>query len=494
MKTLIKCLLNCHPDKVPEHTDVVIVGARCAGSAAAIALARRGRSVIALDSATFPSDTLSTHLFFTHHWAELERLGARDRVMELGAPLHTRAGLGAPGVEVVGPSSVYEGLAAGACVRRPGMDLALVQTARAAGAEVREHLRVTELVRGPSGRVTGVRFKERGNGATGTINAKLVIGADGRRSTVARLVDARTHHHWPNQRMMAYAYYEDVHVESRNVAMQWRDHDDLVTVFPCDGGHLVALQMPPVRRADEYRADPLAAFEATIARIPRYAERLDGCARVSKIRTSYSHPSYFRHSQGPGWALAGDAGHFKDPVTAQGIRDALRFGRLLGEAAAPNLDEPAKLDRTLSAWELDRDAQCLPMYQWANLLGRDDAISPIEFAAYRWFAARPGGFTELADAFNRVASPQQVFSPSRVLRWTAAAARDPGVDRRALWQTVRRDVRREVERIVEQRMFERRRAASAKPPASPDRCSARDGYAGRVRMPPGLPQFRLHRP
>ncbi|KKW62236.1 dehydrogenase, partial [Mycolicibacterium elephantis] len=113
---------------MPEHTDVVIVGGRCAGSAAAIALARRGRRVVVLDSSSFPSDTLSTHLLFTHHWAELERLGARDRVMKLGAPLHTRTGLGAPGVEVVGPSSVYEGLAAGGCVRRPGVDLALVET------------------------------------------------------------------------------------------------------------------------------------------------------------------------------------------------------------------------------------------------------------------------------------------------------------------------------------------------------------------------------
>lgn len=139
---------------MPEKTEVVIVGSRCAGTAAAIALARRGRGVVALDSASFPSDTLSTHLFFTHHWAELE-LGARDEVMALGAPLHTQAGLGAPGVEVVGAPSVYAGLAAGGCVRRPGLDMALVETARRAGAEVRERVRVTDLLRDSSGRVSG---------------------------------------------------------------------------------------------------------------------------------------------------------------------------------------------------------------------------------------------------------------------------------------------------------------------------------------------------
>lgn len=274
--------------------------------------------------------------------------------------------------------------------------------------------------------------------------------------------------------MMAFAYYEDTHPESRHVAKQWRYDDDLVTVFPCDGGQLVALQMPPVRRADEYRVDRSAAFAATVDRIPPYAERLRDCTRVSNVLVSYHHPSYFRHSQGPGWALVGDAGHFKDPVTAQGIRDALRFGRLLGEAVAPWLDDPDKLDQALARWEFDRDAQCLAMYQWANSLGRDDTVSPIEFAAYRSFAARADGFTEVADVFNRIASPQQVFSPANVARWTAAAARDPGVDKHELWRTLRRDVHREVGRMVEQRMFARRRAASSRLPLTPASSSDRE--------------------
>lgn len=119
-----------------------------------------------------------------------------------------------------------------------------------------------------------MRYRQR-DGSTGEITAKLVIGADGRKSTVARLVDARTHHHWPNQRMMAYAYYEDAHDDLRDLAMQWREDDDLVTVFPCDGGQLVALQMPPVRRADEFRADSEAAFEATIARVGAVRQTAD---------------------------------------------------------------------------------------------------------------------------------------------------------------------------------------------------------------------------
>lgn len=443
-----------------ERTDVVIVGSRCAGTAAAIAFARRGRKVVALDGASFPSDTLSTHLFFPNHWEELELLGARDRVLELGAPLHTRAGLASPGVEVVGNFSKANGFNAGACVRRPGLDLALVQTARAAGAEVRERTRVTDLLFDPDGRVTGVRYRQR-DGEEGTIAAKLVVGADGRRSTIARLVGTTAHHRWDNQRMMAYAYYEDTHDDLRNLAMQWRYNDDLVTVFPCDGGQLVALLMPPVARAEEFRRDAEAAFLDTVRRIPPFSFRLRDCNRVSKTLISYSHPSYFRHSHGPGWALAGDAGHFKDPVTAQGIRDALRFGRLLGETAAAHLDQPEALDAALARWEVDRDEQCLPMYQWANQLGRADSVSPIEDAAYRWFASQPDGPTQILDVFSRNRLATEVFTPSRLVRWVGAAARDPGADRRLLLRTLRRDVRREVDRIVEQRMFARRRAASA---------------------------------
>ncbi|TAM73168.1 NAD(P)/FAD-dependent oxidoreductase [Mycobacterium sp.] len=444
-----------------ERTDVVIVGSRCSGTAAAIAFAQRGRDVIALDGASFPSDTLSTHLFFPHHWAELELLGARDRVLRLGAPLHTRAGLGAPGVDVVGAFDTYRGQTSGSCVRRPGLDLALVETARATGADIRERTRVIDLLRDPAGRVTGVRYRGR-DGSEGTITAKLVVGADGRRSTVARLVGTTEHHRWENQRMMAYAYYEDGREDLRNLAMQWRYGDDLVTVFPCDGGQSVALLMPPVARGDEFRNDSEAAFLDAIRRVPPFADRLRGCTRVGKVRVSYSHPSYFRHSQGPGWALPGDAGHFKDPVTAQGIRDALRFGRLLGETVAPHLDDPAALDPALAAWEKDRDKQCLPMYQWANQLGRDDAVSPIEDAAYRWFAAQPGGATQLLDVFSRNRPATDVFTASRLIRWTLAAARNPEVDRGILWRTVRRDVRREVDRMIEQRLFNRRRAASAR--------------------------------
>lgn len=448
-----------------ERTDVVIVGARCAGSAAAIALATRGRSVIALDVASFPSDTNSTHLFFPNHWAEVNALGALDRVMALDPPLHTRAGLGTARSEVVGPYTDYEGFAYGSCVKRYGLDLALTRTARDAGAEVREQTRVTGLLR-QGNRVSGVEWTAH-DGTTGRIEAKLVIGADGRRSTVARMVGTREHHVFPNGRMMAYAYYRDPRTELRDLAMQWRQDDDLVTVFPCDGGQSLVLLMPPTSRAPDFHEHGIEAFEKTVASIEPLRRRLEGCERESRVRVSFDHPSYFRHSTGPGWALAGDAGHFKDPVTAQGIRDALRFGRLLGEAVAPALDDDVALKQALQAWEIDRDAQCLPMYQWANGLGRPDDISPIEHAAYAWASQRPERASEILDVFSRKRRPDQVFTPARLARWITIALRDPATSRGGVARTLKRDIAREAARRTEAMLFERRRTASAR--SSPTR-------------------------
>jgi flavin-dependent dehydrogenase len=447
-------------EKRYEETDVLIVGSRCAGSAAAIALASRGKRVIALDGAAFPSDTLSTHLFWPSTWAEVERVGALPRVRALGAPEHTHAGIAGAGITVQGRYHPVDGFGHGSSVRRPGLDLALVQTAREAGAEVRERTRVTELLRTRDGRVVGAAWKDR-DGRSGTIDAQLVIGADGRNSTVARLVGAEAHHEFQNRRMMAFAYYRDPREEDRHVAMQWREGDELATVFPCDGGQSLILLMSPVDRADEYRADPVGTFERTVAGFPDLVARLEGCEREGKVRTSYRHPSYFRHSHGPGWALAGDAGHFKDPVTAQGIRDALRFGRLLGEAVAPVVDQgPAAMDRAVRAWEHDRDAQCLDMYQWANGLGLAEEVSPIEASAYAWLAARPEGASELLDVFSRVRKPGTLFTARNLAVWTRDALRDPAVPSGDVLRVLRRDVRREVDRRREHATFRRRRDAS----------------------------------
>ncbi|MYW04022.1 oxidoreductase [Streptomyces sp. SID3343] len=412
----------------------MVVGARCAGSAAAIALARAGRRVIALDAVRFPSTTVSTHLLFAGGVAEVARLGALDRVEAIGAPHHDDAYIEMPNARARGTFSPVDGIAYGMCVRRAGLDQALVDTARAAGAEVREGARVTGLL-WSGDRVAGVRVEARGE-APYELRAPLVIGADGRRSTVAGQVGvAEPHTIHPNGRACYYAYYDDPRAEWRGTAGMWRTERELGTVFPCDGGLSLVLLMPPKEFAESFRIDLEGEFDRTIAVMPGMAERLAGCARATKIVHAIELPSYFRHSAGRGWALAGDAGHFKDPVTAQGIRDALRFGRLLGEAAAPVLGDPRRLDAATAGWQRRRDHECRETYHWTNGLARSTAVSALEETLLRSLASRPDGSRPLMDVYSRVRKPSRLLAPGVLAGLLARTLLRPGVNRGEVLRT-----------------------------------------------------------
>jgi 2-polyprenyl-6-methoxyphenol hydroxylase-like FAD-dependent oxidoreductase len=269
-----------------------------------------------------------------------------------------------------------------------------------------------------------------------------VVGADGRRSTVARLAGAtEPYRSNANGRACFFAYLLDPHASWRGVAAQWRAGRELGTAFPCDGGLVLVLLMPPVERGARFRADLDAEWERTVDAMPGLRERLEGCERVTKIRSALDTTSYFRRSSGPGWALPGDAGHFKDPVTAQGIRDALRYGRLLGEAAAGALDDgPAALDGALRRWERTRERDCLDTYAWTNGLGRGEAMTPIEVELYRAAAADPALATRVLDVFSRTVRPREAIPLRLGARMTARALRRPGADRRAVARAAAREL------------------------------------------------------
>jgi flavin-dependent dehydrogenase len=423
----------------PERVDAIVVGARPAGAATATALARAGRRVVALDSARFPSDTLSTHLLFAGGVAELKRLGALERVAQLGAPPLPDALMVGAGIEVRARYTPVEGIAHAMCVRRIGLDAALVDTARAAGAEVRERARVTDLA-WSEGRAAGVRWLD-SDRREHELRAPLVVGADGRRSTVARLVGAeRPYRSNANGRACFYAYLEDPHRDWRGVAAQWREGRELGTAFPCDGGLLLVLLMPPRERGEAFRVDLDGEWQRTVAGIPGLHERLDGCVRVAKVRSALDTTSYFRRSSGPGWALPGDAGHFKDPVTAQGIRDALRFGRLLGQAAAPVLDDPHALDTALAGWERRRERECLETYAWTNALGRAEAMTAIERELYRAAASDARLAGRVLDVFSRTRTPSQAVPLGLGLKLALRALRRPGAETGAVLRAAGREL------------------------------------------------------
>jgi len=398
----------------PEHVDVVVVGGRIAGPAVAITLARAGRSVLVLERRTLPSDTLSTHVLVPSAVAEAARLGALERLLALDPPLcdmvHARCG----DADVIEPWTAVDGLGYALCIPRPEQDLAFAETARTAGAEVRESCDVTEVL-WDDGRAAGVRYVS--DGTEQEVRAQLVVGADGRRSTVAAEVGAwRPYRGSRNGHCAALRYMDDplAHTRWGTTMTQWRWGRTIGYTFPTPGGRMVCMLMPPAAEIARFRRRPEETWAELVAEDPHgIAERLAGATNVTKVRSTADLVSFFRASSGRGWALAGDAGHFKDPVIGSGQRDALRFGRRLGEVVAPLLDgDPDELDAALRAWERERDRECIASYHWGSRESRGIApATPLVREVLRTFA---GNADHLADNFNRTRDPERVIGPGAI--------------------------------------------------------------------------------
>ncbi len=399
-----------------ERADAVVVGARCAGSASASMLARAGRRVVVLDRARFPSDTLSTHLMFPSGCSEFQRIGAWESICEQLRPAQmrfVRITLD-NGVDIFERLRAVDGIDHGVSIPRIQLDQLLVENARGAGADVRERSTVTELL-WEAGRVSGVVYKD-ADGSRRRIRSKLVVGADGRRSSVAAAVGAwRPYRASRNGRGLVFRYMDDPHPSSEwaQTLWQWRDGDSLAFAFPNPRGRILILFMGDRREAAESRSDPERYWQRKLDQHPGCRQRIEGCSGETKLRSTGDTVAFFRASSGPGWALAGDAGHFKDPVIGQGMRDALWMGRTLGEATATALDQPAELDRCLRVWEADRDAECLPAYHFANQETRVRHYSPILAEALRHYGGDEH-HPEIGDLFQRLRMPQEVLTLPRL--------------------------------------------------------------------------------
>jgi menaquinone-9 beta-reductase len=407
--------------------DVVIIGARCAGSTAGAELARRGLDVVVLDRARFPADTLSTHVLFGGGIDELKHMGAFDKVAAQDPSYMRRLEL-----HFDNEVTVREQWGASAdgtsdyvwCIPRPLQDAVLVETAREHGADVREDWEFVDVLwRG--GRVSGVRAKDP-DGVLCELRARLVIGADGRRSSVAARVGAwRPYRASQNGRGLVFRYFDDALVGTplNETLSQWRDGTSLCMVFPsAPRPRAIALVMGPAADVSRARKDPDGVWAEFLRRHSGFAARIAGGTSWSKLRSTADVPAYFRPASGPGWALAGDAGHFKDPVIGNGQRDAMWMGRSLGATVGPHVRDPAALDAALRRWEQARDIECLSAYHFANGETRIQPQSPVLIHLARRLAG--GGQTrpnDLSDIFQRVRTQQQVLSLRRLASAFAGA-------------------------------------------------------------------------
>lgn len=344
-----------------ESYDAIVVGARCAGSPTAMLLARKGHRVLLVDKATFPSDTMSTHLVHPPGVAALKRWGLLDRLEATGCPPIERYSFDFGPVAVAGSPRSIDGVGVAYCPRRTVLDKLLVDAAAAAGAEVREAFTVEEIV-SDDGAVTGIRGHSRG-GDPVTEKAKIVIGADGRHSLLAKAVQPEPYNERPSQLAMYYAYWSDLPIDSFETTIRAEHRRGWAAAPTHDGLTCIPFGWP----REEFKAnrdDIEGNFFAALELAPEFAERVRGAKRESKFIGSAELPGYFRKPFGPGWVLVGDAGYHKNPITAMGINDAFRDAELVAGALDDALSGERPLDQGMADYQQTRDAAAMPVYEF----------------------------------------------------------------------------------------------------------------------------------
>jgi len=313
-----------------DRYDVVIAGARCAGAPTAMLLARAGFRVLVVDPLRYGSDTLSTHALMRGAVFQLHRWGLLDAIRASGAPRieTTTFHYGDDTVEVrIKPRDGVDALYA---PRRTVLDPLLVDAAREAGVEVAHGWSVTDVLRDAEGRVRGALVAG-GDGAAAEVAADLVIGADGLRSRVARVLDAPELYTTSHAACSIYGYWQGVTLRGYH---WFYDAGVSIGTIPTNEGDTCVFALIPRARFMERRREGIDALfdEAVAAVSPDLAAHVRSTESSGKLRAFPGNPGFLRRSVGPGWALVGDAGYFRDPITAHGITDALREAELLSRA------------------------------------------------------------------------------------------------------------------------------------------------------------------
>lgn len=391
--------------------DAIVIGARCAGSPTAMLLARKGYRVLLVDKATFPSDKISNYYIHQPGVAQLQHWGLLEQVRASNCPPVRKFFFDTGPVVLTGTPPPAGDVTEGYAPRRRVIDTILAHAAAAAGSEVREGFVVQELI-SEGERITGIRGRTAG-GETVTEHARIVIGADGMHSLVARTVQAPAYNTKPSLACWYYAHWSGVPLEG--VEVYARDYRS-VGVLPTNDGLTLIFVGWPHQEFHAFRADIEGNFLKTLDLTPKLAARVRNGTQVERFRGTADVPNFFRKPYGPGWALVGDAGYHKDPFTAQGFSDAFRDAELLAEAIDDGFAGRRPLLEALAEYEQQRNAAALPMYEFTCELA---TLAPPSAEQMQLFAALRGNQAETNRFLGTIAgtvSIPEFFAPANIQR------------------------------------------------------------------------------
>jgi flavin-dependent dehydrogenase len=397
--------------------DVIVVGARCAGAPTAMLLAQQGHQVLLVDRASFPSDTVSTHLVHAPGVAALRRWGVLDDVVATGCPPIERYTFDFGPVVLDGtPVPADDGQRTAYAPRRTVLDVRLVEAAARAGVEVRERFSVDEVLV-EDGAVVGIRGRADG-GSTVTATARVVVGADGRASQIARAVRPHEYQQKPVLQVGAYTYWSGLPVDGMHT---WIRPDRGWAAIPTnDDLTLVVLGWPAAEGA-AFKADVEANYLRTLDLVPEFAERVRGARREDRFHVG-EVANAFRTPFGPGWVLVGDAGYCKDPITAQGISDAFHDAERFAAALHAWLVGAERFDDAMAAAQRDRDERTMPIFELTTQLATLEPPAPEMQALFGAIAGNQEAMDGFVSVIAGTLSPPAFFDPANLARFLPAPA------------------------------------------------------------------------
>jgi 2-polyprenyl-6-methoxyphenol hydroxylase-like FAD-dependent oxidoreductase len=365
--------------------DAIVVGARCAGSPTAMLLARKGHRVLLVDRATFPSDVVSTHFITVDGVARLAQWGLLDRVRATGCPDLPPAARFLVRGEALSTPAPPIGLPS-LCPRRTVLDQALMEAAREAGAEVRLGFSVRDVLKDDTA-VVGIEGQGK-DGVEVTEMARIVVGADGRESFIARTVGAEKYNVRKGATCGYYSYFSGIDCHAAEVYIQ---DSKAAFLFPTNDGRTCVVNEWPIAEFKTLRADIEGNVMRTFDAVGQ-GQRVRAGKREERWYGKQLGDSFYRKPFGPGWALVGDAGFYKDPILGQGINDAFRDAEALANAIDAGLTGQRPMEEALAAYEKTRNNETAPIYEitaaFATLDPPPVFVDMIRMAAQQAAAAR----------------------------------------------------------------------------------------------------------
>ena len=346
-----------------EIVDVLVVGARCAGAATARLLAQRGARVLVVERGAHGTDTLSTHALMRGAVVQLHRWGLLPAIVAAGTPPIRRTAFDYDGDTVTVDISAKHGVDALYAPRRTVLDRVLADAAVAAGAEVRYGQRLVALERDDRGRVCGAAIED-ARGQVYHVTAGVVVGADGRHSTVARLAAAPRLQTGRAATATVYGHWSGIAVEG----YRWMyTREASAGAIPTnDGAACVFVTVPAAAFAATFKAGVAEGFQRVLRRLSPALAQAAAAAPVAGLQGFGGQHGVFTRCQGPGWALVGDAAYLKDPLTAHGITDALLHAELLADGLSGGTDA------ALAAYETTRTTLAMPVFEATEAIAAFD--------------------------------------------------------------------------------------------------------------------------